>query len=72
MCCTLNIVIDNREKTARIRNRYNQVPHLSQDTKFMFIISELLFGASFKRESESGPWFSSMSPSRSSNILKNV
>ena len=28
-------VSDNKiRKTARIRNRYNQVPHLSQDTKW--------------------------------------
>ena len=26
--------LDNVRKTARVRNRYNQVPHLSQDTKW--------------------------------------
>ena len=31
-CC--QVYISKVRKTARIRNRYNQVPHLSQDTKW--------------------------------------
>ena len=29
----MTLVIDKISKGAKIRNRYNQVPHLTQDTK---------------------------------------
>ena len=34
MCCIYKLLPNKVIKTARIRNRYNQVPHLSQDCKW--------------------------------------